>query len=200
LGGVVQLVDDTEKGQLRSRLTSAQRRLLLDIARRSIETHLEKGDEEEHLVEDPGLTELGAAFVTLTHKDRLRGCIGYSEPLYPLYETVARCAVAAATNDYRFAPVTLEELPDVNISISTLTPLEKLENLEELEPGRHGLMITGQGRRGLLLPQVAEERGWDRETFFSETCRKAGLPSDAWKGKDVEIFVFEAVVFSEDTI
>jgi AmmeMemoRadiSam system protein A len=194
---VVQLAEDTEKGRARSDLTSAQRGVLLDIARRSIEAHLEEGEEEEHLVDDPGLAELGAAFVTLTHEGRLRGCIGYSEPLYPLYETVARCAVAAATNDYRFAPVTLEELPDLRISISALTPLEKLENLEELEPGRHGLMITGRGRRGLLLPQVAEERGWDRETFFSETCRKAGLPSGAWKGKDVEIFVFEAEVFSE---
>jgi AmmeMemoRadiSam system protein A len=176
-----------------------QRRALLDIARRSIETRLKEGDEGKIHVDDPELTELGAAFVTLIYKGRLRGCIGYSEPLYPLYETVARCAVAAATQDYRFAPITLEELPELGISISTLTPLEKLEKLEDLEPGRHGLMITGKGRRGLLLPQVAEERGWDRKTFFSETCRKAGLPAGAWKGNDVEIFVFEAVVFSEET-
>jgi AmmeMemoRadiSam system protein A len=192
------LVDGEEKRQASSGLTASKRQALLDIARRSIETRLEEGDEGEIHVDDPELTELGAAFVTLTHRGRLRGCIGYSEPLYPLFETVARCAVAAATNDYRFAPVTLEELPELCISISALTPLEKLENLEDIEPGRHGLMITGQGRRGLLLPQVAEERGWDRETFLTETCRKAGLPAGAWKGKDIEVFVFEAVVFSEE--
>jgi AmmeMemoRadiSam system protein A len=190
------LADDSKRlGS--SGLTAVQRATLLNIARRSIETHLAEKKQCEINVDDPELAELGAAFVTLTHEGRLRGCIGYSEPLYPLHETVARCAVTAATRDYRFEPVTLEELPELNISISMLTPLEKLENLEDIEPGRHGLMITGRGCRGLLLPQVAAERSWDRETFLSETCRKAGLPPTAWKGEDVEAFVFEAVVFSE---
>lgn len=193
------MVDETEKERGSSDLTAEQCRQLLRIARRSIEMHLEKGEEAGIPVDDPTLSKPGAAFVTLTLEGRLRGCIGYSEPLYPLHETVARCAVAAATHDYRFAPVTLEELPGLNISISTLTPLVKLDNFDDLEPGRHGLMITGRGRRGLLLPQVAAERGWDKETFLSETCRKAGLPTDAWKGEEVEVFVFEAVVFSEDT-
>jgi AmmeMemoRadiSam system protein A len=105
--------------------------------------------------------------------------------------------VAAATQDYRFSPVTLAELPDLDISVSALTPLEKLERLEDVEPGRQGLLITGEGHRGLLLPQVAAERGWNRERFLRETCRKAGLPEDAWKRDSVEIFVFEAEVFAE---
>jgi AmmeMemoRadiSam system protein A len=106
--------------------------------------------------------------------------------------------VAAATQDHRFESVTLDELPDVSISISALTPLRKLENMDSLQPGRHGLMIAGKGRRGLLLPQVAEERGWSRETFLKETCRKAGLAANAWTEEGVEIFVFEAEVFSEE--
>jgi AmmeMemoRadiSam system protein A len=184
-------------GETPKELTAEQRSKLLSLARRSIENHFDAEERGEISVDDPRLAEMGAAFVTLTREGRLRGCIGYSEPLYPLHETVSRCAVSAATQDYRFASVTPEELPDLNISISMLTPLEKLENLEEIEPGRHGLMITGRGHRGLLLPQVAAERNWDRETFLSETCRKAGLPTTAWKEKDVEVSVFEAVVFSE---
>jgi AmmeMemoRadiSam system protein A len=110
---------------------------------------------------------------------------------------VARCAVAAATQDYRFSPVTLEELPDLRISVSALTPLTKLKRIEDLEPGRHGLLITDEEHRGLLLPQVAAKRGWDRGTFLKETCRKAGLSGDAWKDKNVEVFTFEADVMDE---
>jgi AmmeMemoRadiSam system protein A len=183
-----------------SELSSEQRAILLQIARRSIQVHLEEAAPGGSGVDDPELEKRGAAFVTLTRDGRLRGCIGYSEPLYSLQETVARCAVAAATQDYRFAPVTLEELPELSISVSTLTPLTKLGNVEDLEPGRHGLMIVGKEHRGLLLPQVASERGWDRETFLKETCRKAGLADEAWKQEDVEIFVFEAQVFSEEEL
>jgi AmmeMemoRadiSam system protein A len=181
-------------------LTAEQRHKLLEIARRSIEDHIREGGEPNGSVgvfDDPELEELRGAFVTLTRDGSLRGCIGYSEPLYPLHEAVARCAVAAATQDYRFSPVTLAELPDLDISVSALTPLEKLERLEDVEPGRQGLLITGEGHRGLLLPQVAAERGWNRERFLRETCRKAGLPEDAWKRDSVEIFVFEAEVFAE---
>ena len=183
-------------------LNSEQRRKLLKIARLSIEGHLKEGNDRSRpaadVPADPELEEPRAAFVTLTRGGNLRGCIGYSEPLYPLHETVARCAVAAATQDYRFSPVTLEELPDLDISVSALTPLTKLDRLEELEPGRHGLLITGEEHRGLLLPQVARERGWDRDRFLKETCRKAGLPEDAWKEGRVEIFTFEADVFEEN--
>lgn len=179
-------------------LTPEQRQKLLDLARKSIGAHLEGKSFVESNIDDPELEKHGAAFVTLTREGRLRGCIGYSEPLYPLHEAVSRCAVAAATQDYRFAPVTLEELPELRLSISALTPLTRLEGIDLLEPGRHGLLIVGGGRRGLLLPQVAAERGWDRERFLGETCRKAGLADDAWKEEEVELFVFEAEVFGED--
>jgi AmmeMemoRadiSam system protein A len=189
----------TETGDRRDvRLSSEQRESLLKLAREAIAAHLVDRDAPEAAPDDPAFVELRAAFVTLEKQGRLRGCIGYSEPLYSLHETVARCAVAASTQDHRFEPVTLEELPDISISISALTPLRKLEKAEDLQPGRHGLMMVGKGRRGLLLPQVAEERGWNRETFLKETCRKAGLPADAWNEEDVEIFVFEAEVFGEE--
>jgi len=187
--------------QVSSMLTSEHRRKLLEIARRSIETHLKKSGSHswpDDVPVDPSLEQHGAAFVTLERDGKLRGCIGYSEPLYPLHETVARCAVAAATQDYRFSPVTLEELPDLQISVSALTPLTQLKRVEDLEPGRHGLLISGEEHRGLLLPQVAAERGWDRERFLEETCRKAGLSGNAWKEGKVEIFTFEADVIDEE--
>jgi AmmeMemoRadiSam system protein A len=192
------MTDKGDKTDPDDQLTSQQRESLLKLAREAIATHL--GDQGAPVAEidEPAFEESRGAFVTLENQGRLRGCIGYSEPLYPLQEAVARCAVAAATQDHRFKSVTLEELPDVNISISALTPLRKLEDTDSLQPGRHGLMIAGQGRRGLLLPQVAEERGWNRETFLKETCRKAGLPADAWTEEDVEVFVFEAEVFGEE--
>lgn len=179
-------------------LTSSQRAALLATARRSIETYLHDGgtDAEPPIIERE-LEKPGAAFVTLTLDGDLRGCIGYSEPLYPLHEAVARCAVTAASRDCRFAPITLQEFSGVTISISALSPIQKLDRMEQLEPGRHGLLIVGREHRGLLLPQVAAERGWDRETFLGETCRKAGLPTDAWKDEGVEAFVFEAQIFSE---
>ena len=180
------------------RLTPQQRESLLKLAREAIATYLGGQSRPETQADDPVFEESRGAFVTLERDGRLRGCVGYSEPLYSLQEAVTRCAVAAATQDHRFESVTLEELPEVSISISALTPLKKLENTDNLQPGRHGLMIAGKGRRGLLLPQVAEERGWNRETFLKETCRKAGLPTEAWKKEDVEIFVFEAEVFGEE--
>jgi AmmeMemoRadiSam system protein A len=178
-------------------LTPAQKRTLLSIARRSIESCLARESSNPAQVEDPDLLRRGGAFVTLTREGKLRGCIGYSEPLYPLHDAVARCAVSAATQDCRFSRITQDELSELKISISVLSTLEKLKNVDNLEPGRHGLMIVGKDHRGLLLPQVAAERGWDGTTFLAETCRKAGLPADAWKGQDIEIFVFEAEVFSE---
>ncbi len=187
----------TAGGDRFGKLATRQRAALLGIARRSIESCLGAKTSNHQTVDDPDLARPGAAFVTLTLKDKLRGCIGYSEPMYPLHEAVSRCAVAAATQDLRFSPITEDELPELEISVSALSPLQKLEDIEKLEPGRHGLMVIDKEHRGLLLPQVAAERGWDRKTFLAETCRKAGLSPDAWKNENVEIFVFEAEVFSE---
>jgi AmmeMemoRadiSam system protein A len=178
-------------------LSPVQQRELLRIARQTLESVL-RGSEVYYVVRDPELEKPGAAFVTLTHQGSLRGCVGYSDPLFPLHQTVSRCARSAATDDYRFPPVRPHELPDLRISISVLSALWKLERPEEILIGRDGLQVVGAGRRGLLLPQVATEQGWDREDFLEGVCRKAGLPGGAWRRGDVEVFAFEAEIFLED--
>lgn len=134
--------------------------------------------------------------MTLHCRGRLHGCIGYIFPLYPLVQTIIDCSISAATEDPRFEPVTLRELKDIDIEISVLTPLEEVTDLESILVGRDGLVISQHGFRGLLLPQVATQYGWDRERFLAETCRKAGLPTDAWK-KGARIEKFSAQVFGE---
>jgi AmmeMemoRadiSam system protein A len=126
----------------------------------------------------------------------LRGCIGYVIALLPLWQTVMECSIAAATQDPRFVPVQVKELQAIDIEISVLSPLEKVADPETIQVGSHGLVISQHGRRGLLLPQVAVEYRMDRERFLQETCRKAGLPADAWK-KGAEIECFTAFVFGE---
>ena len=178
-------------------LTPSQREELLRIARQTLESLL-SGSEVCYLVRDPALERPGAAFVTLTLQGILRGCVGYSDPLFPLHQTVSRCARSAATDDHRFPPVRPHELPHLRISISVLSALRKLENPEDILIGRDGLQVVGANRRGLLLPQVATEQGWDRERFLDGVCRKAGLPGGAWRGGHVEVFAFEAEIFLED--
>jgi AmmeMemoRadiSam system protein A len=136
------------------------------------------------------------AFVTLHLRGILRGCIGHVEPSGPLIEVIARCAAGAATSDPRFPPVTASEVHELEIEISILGPLEAVTSLEEIEIGRHGLVVEKGWGRGLLLPQVASERKWTPATFVAETCHKAGLPRDAWK-KGATVWRFEAEVFGE---
>jgi AmmeMemoRadiSam system protein A len=179
-------------------LSKAERAALLDLARRSIEAHLGSGEAPK----SPGgasFAEHRGAFVTLKRRadDELRGCIGYAEPILPLFEAVARGAVAAASEDRRFLPVTPSELPGLRIEISALTALQPVK-AEDVKVGEHGLVVRRGERRGLLLPQVAKEWGWDRETFLKKTCHKAGLPEDAWRNGETEILAFEAEVFGED--
>jgi AmmeMemoRadiSam system protein A len=125
----------------------------------------------------------------------LRGCIGSFDTGQPLYKTVQEMAEAAAFRDPRFRPVREDELPYIELEISVLTPLSQITEPEQIEVGLHGIMIRKGFQAGLLLPQVATERNWDRVTFLEETCRKAGLPKDAWKDEDAEIYVFSANVF-----
>ncbi len=141
------------------------------------------------------LKEKKGAFVSLHKHGQLRGCIGNIHAQKPLYLTVKEMAKAAAFEDPRFTQVTLEELEDLQIEISVLTPLKKVKDLKEIEVGKHGIYIVKGYCSGLLLPQVASEYGWDRETFLEHTCYKAGLPKDAWKDEDTEIFIFSAQVF-----
>lgn len=182
---------DTRRGTF----SPAEREELLRIARRTLSACVSGGGMPEEAPVHASLSAPGAAFVTLRTGDRLRGCIGYTEPHAPLYRTVQECTVAAATEDPRFPRVTAGEVAGLRIEISVLAPLSAARP-EDVETGVHGLMIRKGERRGLLLPQVALESGWDRETFLSQVCAKAGLPSDAWR-EGAELYSFTAEVFSE---
>lgn len=177
-------------------LTDAERQALLRAARESIAGHFHARPPVRP-APTGALAEHRGAFVTLHGGDgELRGCVGLMRSDRPLLETVARMAVAAAVEDGRFEPVTAAELDDLSIEVSALSPLEPIRP-EDVEVGRHGLLIGHGGRRGVLLPQVPGEQGWDRETFLVHTCRKAGLPDDAWKKPGAELLAFTADVFRE---
>ena len=169
---------------------------LLDIARESIALYLKAGFAPLYQVSETGLLQKCGAFVTLKKHGQLRGCIGYTVPLFPLYQTVQRAALAAALQDPRFPPLSPDELDEIEVEISVLSPLEKLEDVRQIQVGKHGLVIVKGRASGLLLPQVAVEEGWDREEFLRAVCRKAGLPEDAWK-EGAELYVFTAEVFDE---
>jgi AmmeMemoRadiSam system protein A len=143
---------------------------------------------------DPRLNAPRGAFVTLTVDGNLRGCIGYIEGLKPLADAVADNGRSAAVRDPRFRPVGPQELPDLQIEISALTPLRPVAGPSEITIGRHGVVLVKNGRRAVFLPQVAPEQGWDRETTLTQLALKAGLGPDAWR-KDAEFLVFEAEVF-----
>ena len=182
-------------------LSAAARRHLLALARQAVESALRGVPCEEP---DPGdlgveLERRRGAFVTLTRRrdGQLRGCVGVPEPLYRVDQAVARAAVSAAVHDRRFDPVLPSELPDLSLHVSVLGELRPIDP-EAVEVGVHGLVIRGGGRSGLLLPQVAAERGWDRERFLDETCRKAGLPPETWRRPGCELLAFTATVFSDE--
>jgi AmmeMemoRadiSam system protein A len=171
------------------------RQLLLKLAREAIQAYV--GAAPAHVATTSGvLGAPGGAFVTLHKQGELRGCIGHIEPNEPLGKVVPRCAVAAASTDPRFAPITVEELTQIDIEISLLGLLEPIHGPGEIEVGRHGLVVELGWQRGLLLPQVATEWHWNADTFLAHTCMKAGLPRDAWK-HGAKIFRFEAEVFGE---
>lgn len=177
-------------------LTGDDRRELLRTAREAIRHRLAGGT----AAAPPRLAnpELRAgAFVTVSMSGELRGCIGHPGDDRLLAEVVPECAVSAATEDPRFPPLTLGELAAVHLEISVLGPITEVRNFGDIEVGRHGLIAEQGFRRGLLLPQVASDRGWGLDTFLSHTCLKAGLRADAWKS-GATIHKFEAEVFGED--
>jgi uncharacterized protein len=174
--------------------SAAERQLLLRLARGSIQSALE--DRELDLSPpSPHLAEPRGAFTTLHLGEKLRGCIGYVSPSDSLYKTVADTARAAAFDDPRFEPVTLSEVPGLKVEISVLSPPQPIRP-EEVVVGRHGLVVFQGNHRGLLLPQVAPEWNWDRETLLAQTCLKAGLPADAWH-HGAQLQGFTAEVFGE---
>jgi len=182
--------------QIRAAEFSAEERtVLLRLAHAAIESALEDRDISFD-PPSPHLAEPRGAFTTVYVRGQLRGCVGYVFPVASLYRTVAETARAAAFDDTRFSPLTAVELPGLQVSLSILSPLQPIAPAE-IEIGKHGLLASQQGRRGLLLPQVPVEHSWDRETFLEQTCRKAGLSSDAWRqGAIIEAFTAE--VFGDE--
>lgn len=179
-------------------LTEREKQALLTLARRSIEAEFAGHWPPPVEFTSPALETECGAFVTLEKRGTLRGCIGYVEAYKPLVRTVMEMAVQAAFHDPRFPPVTEDELGDLTIEISVMSPLTEVKDVSEIEVGKHGLVMRGRGRSGLLLPQVATDQGWDRRTFLEHTCLKAGLPPEAWEDGDVTILKFSAEVFAED--
>lgn len=179
-------------------LSPEDKQTLLALARETLDTHLGGGRYPPHRTASPALLAPGAVFVTLRRRgtNELRGCRGEVVARRPLVEAVQRTVVASALDDPRFPPVTLDEIAELHIEISALTPLKPIR-AEEVVVGRHGLMISQRGRAGLLLPQVPVEQGWDRLTFLRWTCWKAGLPEEAWTSPDAELKGFECVVWGE---
>ncbi len=174
-----------------------QKKKLLALARSTVEQGARGKKKPKAQEDDEILTMPAGAFVSLHKKGRLRGCIGRFEADSPLCETVVDMAWAASKNDPRFNEVGADELSDIEIEISVLSPLEKISDVKDIEVGRHGIYIIRGGRRGTLLPQVAIEQGWNREAFLRHTCMKAGLPPDAYKDEGTEIYIYDALVFGE---
>jgi AmmeMemoRadiSam system protein B/AmmeMemoRadiSam system protein A len=177
-------------------LNKQEQEKLLDIARSSINAYLARQDLPEFDITEPRLLEPRGVFVTLHKKGMLRGCIGYIKAIMPLYKAASDCAISAAVKDYRFPPLKDQELDEIDIEISALTPLRKIGDINQIKVGEHGLYVSRSPYSGLLLPQVATEYGWDRLTFLAQTCIKAGLPKDAWE-KGADIYIFSAQIFGE---
>lgn len=181
-------------------LSLEDKRTLMRIARTTVEDVVKGQKVPDFKVTSPDLLENRGAFVTLTERGQLRGCIGYIIGVKPLYQTVREVAEAAALRDPRFPPVKPEELDALEYEISALSVPHTIKDVNEIKVGVHGIIIRKGYHQGLLLPQVATDYGWDRQTFLEHTCTKAGLPTDAWKDDDTEIQIFSAEVFNEEQI
>lgn len=201
--GAALFVRKSSPRQLQSEkfLNEDEQRELLALARKTLEDYLTKGYFSEYVPVSENLYRPFGAFVTLrTRGGELRGCIGHIEANKPLYKVVQEMAVAAATQDPRFPAVKAEELSDIVIEISVLSPLRRIHNVSEIEVGRHGLLVKKGFSSGLLLPQVAIEWGFDREEFLKQTIFKAGLDPSSLRDSDLEIYIFTAQVFSEEDL
>ena len=181
---------------MQNKLTRKEQQQLLALARKTIIEYVKNGHTEEISVEDDGLADTAGCFVTIKMHENLRGCIGCFTSEKPLWQTVQEFAIAAASRDPRFYPLHPEELDDITIEISVLSSLTKTESIDEIQVGTHGLYIEKNMYRGVLLPQVATEYGWDKTTFLGQTCLKAGLELGAWKS-GADIYIFSAQIFAE---
>ncbi len=179
-------------------LCLADQQTLLHIAKTTVECCVKNLATPDFNIASEILREMRGAFVTLHSQGELRGCIGHIIAAKPLYLTIMEVAEAAALRDPRFPPVRPDELPALSFEISVLSPLRPIKDIQEIQVGTHGLLVKNNFYRGLLLPQVATEAGWNREQFLAHTCRKAGLPQNAWKNPETTIEVFSAFVFGEE--
>jgi hypothetical protein len=179
-------------------LTDQEKSDLLALARKSVEYVVEvKEPYQPDASTSDTLNQERGAFTTLKEGGQLRGCIGYTSAMKPLYMTVRDTATLAAMRDPRFQPVSPSELPKLEYEISVLSPLRRVLDIDQIKVGQHGLLMRNGSYEGLLLPQVPVEQNWDRQTFLEQTCHKAGMRSDCWKDEDTDIFMFTAVVFGE---
>jgi len=178
-------------------LTEKEKEYLIQIAKEAVYNKIRGKDYSPPPPPTEKLAKPSGVFVTLKNRGVLRGCIGYILPIKPLYIATAEVAGEAATNDPRFSPVRPEEFDDLEFEISVLTPLEKVQDINEIEVGKHGLLIRMGYYQGVLLPQVPVEYGWDRYEFLDNTCLKAGLSPGCWKEPGVEIYKFSAYVFTD---
>jgi len=178
-------------------LNEEEQRYLLQLARHTLENYLSLGAVPQVTVTDAELWQVSGAFVTLKKNGELRGCVGNIIGQSPLYLTVQSMAIAAATEDQRFLPVSRAELDECEIEISVLSPLQPVAGPEAIEIGKHGVVLVKGNRHAVYLPQVATEQGWDRETMLANLSRKAGLSEDAWRDPQTEFYVFTAQVFAE---
>ncbi len=177
-------------------LTGSEKAMLLETARESITSQLEQREGSYPLPGKKLKTPLGA-FVTLHLHGNLRGCIGHIIPVYPLFTGIRYLARESAFRDPRFPALTLSELPETDIEISVLSPMERISTVDVIQVGTHGILLQKGGRSGVLLPQVPVEQGWNLQDFLTNTCYKAGLRGDCWKDKDTSIEIFSALVFGE---
>jgi AmmeMemoRadiSam system protein A len=177
-------------------LTTETERQLLTIARLALEARVRRSRVQVPAAEGADQL-LRGAFVTIFCQGELRGCLGRTTSDVPLPELIHYLAQEVADSDPRFEPVRPGELDEISLEVSVLTPEREIQSVTEIEVGRHGVIVERGARRGLLLPQVADQRGWDRETLVSQTCLKAGLPADAWR-HGARLFIFEAHVFGEE--
>jgi AmmeMemoRadiSam system protein A len=180
-------------------LTDDEKRELLRIARATLREYFHTGRIPPGKPHRDSLTAEAGAFVSLHREGVLRGCIGKQQETTALFRTIQEMTIAAATRDPRFDPVDEDEVDDIEIEISVLGGATPVRGPADIEIGAHGLAIEHDGRRGLLLPQVAVEHGWDAATFLAEVCRKAGLDADAWKQPGAVVQRFSAQVFNDDT-
>ena len=186
-----------DKAMNEDHFSKEERKTLLDVARNAIGRKLGKEPASHEVTPTPKMEEKRGAFVTLHKKGGLRGCIGRFTSDHALPKTIEEMARAAAFEDPRFPPLSPAELADIDLEISVLTPMTRVSSVDEIEVGRHGIFMQKGYRRGVLLPQVATEHGWDRKTFLEHTCLKAGMSSNCWQDPDLEIYVFSAEIFGE---